>query len=191
MARSVKGFLADDGTFFNNQDEVELYEALNGLRFASENVGADPNKLMIIVDAIGPQIRRYLDAKESYNKAERGTGSIEESGELAQEQFDKLGTYTKWADRAREAAPLTINTAEFLKPETGVTPVQQQPADEREHVPDVGSGERTEAVSDKCEEHGAGVRSAHARSVRSRPYMATTSTAALDTARKGRGGQDI
>lgn len=191
MARSVKGFLADDGTFFNNQDEVELYEALNGLRFATESVGADPNKLMIIVDAIGPQIRRYLDAKESYNKAERGTGSIEESGELTQEQFDKLGTYTKWADRAGETASLTINTAEFLKPETGVTPVQQQPTDEREHVPDVGGGLGAEKIPDNSQVDGSGVRITNARSVRSRPYMATTSTAALDTARKGRGGQDI
>ena len=163
MMRSVRGFLADDGVFFDTAEDAELYEALHALEFSVKNIGADPEKFMIVLIGCEEQLRRYLDAKSRYEKAEaayprEGVPNAEPAVDHADD------------DGAEEHAS-----------------VLEQPADEHEHVPDVRSGVGTEAVPDGSPVDGAGGGGAHARSVRRAAHMATTSTAALATARGGSG----
>ncbi|SRR5258706_7744368 len=178
--RAVRGYLTDDGTYFDTKEEAALYDSLHALRFAATNVGVDPDKGLIFVDGCKDAIRRYIDAKEAYNEAEGRQDEVDGG---------------RWADRAGTgtdtAAPLTINNAEFLRAEADPSSVQQQPVDEPQHVPDVGSSVSSEAIPDKCEEHGIGSRRAYARSVRSSSHMATASTAALATARGSRGEETV
>jgi hypothetical protein len=157
--RSVKGFLADDGTYFDTAESAELYEALHALEFSVRNIGADPAKFMIVIEGCQDQLRRYLNAKNEYEESEaKGPGDTQ---------------------------PAVNNTNDSRA--EGDASVLEQPANEPEHVPDVRSGVGTEAVPDERKIDGAGGGSTHARSVRSAAYMATVSTAALATARGGSG----
>jgi hypothetical protein len=157
--RSVKGFLADDGTYFDTAESAELYEALHALEFSVTNIGADPAKFMIVIEGCQDQLRRYLDAKNKYEESE-ATGP-----------------------RPGNAQPVVNNTDNGRA--EGDAPVLEQQVDKPEHVPDIRSGVGTEAVPDERKVDGAGGGGAHARSVRSAAYMATVSTAALATARGG------
>jgi hypothetical protein len=145
--RRVNGFIASDGTFFETADQCEFYEANYALDYAVRAIGADPDKFRIVVNGCASQVRRYLDAKEAFEKAEYADGGA-------------------WAARAEPAAPSDLDRARHGEATRDATSVQQQPADSDQHVSDVGSGERAEAVSNERSEHGAGVRSALARSLR-------------------------
>lgn len=152
--KSVSGFLADDGVFFDTEADAELYEALHALEFSVRNIGADPVKFMIVVEGCQEQLRRYLDAKSNYEKSE-----------------------------ARQpAAPDSVNHPDDGRTEAAA-PVLEQPTDEHQHMPDVRGSVGTEAVRDDSTVDGSGSGGAHARSVRRAPYMATTSGAAITAAR--------
>lgn len=161
--RNVTGFLSDDGVFFDVQEDAELYEALHMLQLTVKNIGADPEKFMIVVDGCRKQLRRYLDAKSSYEESEKrgiGQASAEASG-------------------AAKATPNRANGG----PSERHAPVFEQPADEREHVPDVRSGVSAEVVRDNSTVDGTGSGGIDARGVRGAAHLATTSPAALATSR--------
>jgi hypothetical protein len=155
--KSVRGFLADDGTFFDAKEDAELYEALHALEFSVKNIGADPAKFMIVVEGCQEQLRRYLDAKSNYEKSEAvGPAPASDSVDHAND------------GRAEADAPIL-----------------KQPVDEHQHVSDVRSGVGAEAVPNDSAVDGTGSGGAHARSVRRAPHMATTSSAAIAAARSG------
>jgi hypothetical protein len=192
--RPAKGFLADDGTFFDTADQAELYDALAALTFHVTQAGADPKKALIIIDACAEHVRRYLDAKEAYNKAENANVD-----ELAKNWHGTKQDYAdrvypgrdwkpvdngRWAQRATSPAPLDINHAEFFRAETDVAPVQQQSIDEPQHVPDVGSGVSTEAIQDEQPVHGIGSGIGAPRGFLRDAYMAGASSAAITRPRR-------
>jgi len=154
--RNVKGFLSDDGTFFDAEEDAELYEATHALEAIVSNIGANPEKFMIVVDGCRKQIRRYLDAKDKYEQSEGRA----------------------WDEAASPAA----HNADNRGPE-GTAPVLEQPADGPEPVPDLGSGIGSEAVSADGKVDGIGGGRTHARGVLGASYMATTSSAAIALAR--------
>ena len=156
--KSVKGFLADDGTYFDAREDAELYEALHALEFSVRSIGADPSKFMIVVTGCQEQLRRYLDAKSSYEKSE-ATGP---------------------------AAPDSVNNTNDSNTKADA-PVLEQSADEHQHMPNVRSGISTEAVRDDGPIDGTGGGGAHARGIRRAPHMATTSSAAIAAARPSDG----
>lgn len=155
--KRVTGFLADDGVYFDAKEDAELYEALHALEFSVRNIGADPAKFMIVVEGCQEQLRRYLDAKVSYEKSE-ATGP-------------RPG-----------AAPDSVDHTNDSRTEAAA-PVLEQSPDEHQHVPDVRSGVSTEAVRNDSPVDGTGGGSVDARSIRRAPHMATTSSAAIAAAR--------
>ncbi len=166
--RAVRGYLTDDGTYFDTKVEAALYDSLHALRFAATNIGVNPDKGLIFVDGCRDVIRRYIDAKEAYETAE---------------QEHVYDAYQSGPLRTGTTAPLDIDFSILDGAKADSSSVQQQPSDEPQHVSNVGGGVGSEAIPDKCEEHGIGSRRAYARSVRSASHMATASTAALATAR--------
>ena len=166
--RQVKGFLSDDGVFFDAHADAELYEAMHDLELVVKNIGANPEKFLVVLDGCHKQVRRYLDAKEGFKASE--------------------------ASGVASAAAGTASHPEHNADDAGAethAPVLEQPFNESKSVPDVGSGERTEAVPDYSEVDGIGGRSTHARGLRSTAHLATTSQAALSTSRGGSGGQAV
>jgi hypothetical protein len=162
--KKVSGYLADDGTFFDAEADVELYEALHALEFSVKNIGADPAKFMIVVEGCQDQLMRYLNAQSKFKRSEalgpvpRATGSSN-----PQPAVDHTN------DRSAE----------------GHAPVLEQSADEPEHVPDIRGSIGAEAVPDGRTIDGTGSGSTDARSVRGAAYMATVSSAAITAARRG------
>lgn len=82
--RSVTGYLADDGTFFDARADVELYEALHALEFSVKNCGASPEKFMAVVHGCRKQLERYLNAQHEFEKSET-SGSTNGKGAGATE----------------------------------------------------------------------------------------------------------
>jgi hypothetical protein len=161
--RNVKGFLSDDGVFFDAVEDAELYEATHALEAVVANIGANPEKFLVVVDGCRKQLERYLNAKSKYEASEARSWST---------------------DATRPGAPASpvVDNADDCRAEDHA-PVLEQQADELEHVPDVGSSVRTEAVPDDSPINGPRGGGAHARSVRRAAHMATASPAAISVAR--------
>jgi hypothetical protein len=157
--RNVKGYLSDDGVFFDAEADAELYEALQALEFTVRNIGADPNKFMVVVEGCRKQLERYLNAKSKFEESEASGPDGPGGTKPASEHHTDDGSAV--ADAS----------------------VQQQPPDSAQHVPDLGGGIGAEAISNDIALNGAGGRSAHARSVRRAALMATASGAAIASAR--------
>lgn len=62
MPREAKGFLCEDGRFFEDQETAELYEAKEVLRGRLEQLGKDTERVFEMIDECGTELRRYLDA---------------------------------------------------------------------------------------------------------------------------------
>lgn len=163
--RNVKGFLSDDGVFFDAEADAELYEAMHALEATVRNIGADPNKFLIVVEGCRKQLERYLNAKSSFEKSERS--SVAKAGD------DRRS--------GEQATPFVEHNADDGSAEA-YTPVLEQPINESEHVPNMGCSVSTEAIPDDSALNGSRGRRFATRSVRSAPYMATASRAALATA---------
>jgi hypothetical protein len=154
--RNVKGFLSDDGMFFDAKEDAELYEATYALEAVVRTIGANPEKFMIVVNGCQRQLRRYLDAQVAYEENE---------GRL-------------WEDTA---APSAAHNTDGREPEAAAS-VLEQPTDEPKPMPDVGSGVGSEAVSREEPVDGSRGRRTHARGVLGASYMATTSPTAIAVA---------
>lgn len=184
--RNVKGFLSDDGVFFDVKEDAELYEALHALEASVRNIGADPEKFMIVVGGCSKQLRRYLDAKSAYEKAENAQFEpSRKRGEAAQHSVE--GEESSEGDNAEAGRPDAAPADDHADNAVAKVhaPVLEQPADEPEYVPDVRSGIGTESVPDDGTLNGARGRGAHARNLRRAANMATTSHAALTASRTG------
>jgi len=174
MARPVKGFLADDGTFFDSQEDVDLYDALHALRFHVTQIGANPEKFLIVLDGCARQVKDYLDAKEAYNKAESRDN----------------GTNADPANGTTISTPLGVDHTKFFRPEEDAS-IQQQSIDGTEHVPDMGSSISAETVPNDSKIDGVGSGVYTPRSVRRSAHMATTSQAAITRPRSGDGASPV
>lgn len=59
------GYLADDGTFFENADEAIQHDAVVAIDQWCESHKIDPNKVMTIIKALSTPIRTYINASEA------------------------------------------------------------------------------------------------------------------------------
>jgi hypothetical protein len=59
------GYLADDGTFFENADEATQHDAVVTIDRWCESHKIDPNKVMLIIKSLSSAIRTYIDASET------------------------------------------------------------------------------------------------------------------------------
>src|SRR6187402_2737322 len=120
--KRVRGYLTQDGTFFELEVDANLYEAEIDLRTRSGNAKIDPDRLIDALRMLHAPIRKYLNAIE--NKK----------------------------DNEANSAELVVDRDAFLNQpndgstETNPSSVQQLKALSDEHVPDVGSDPQPEAV---------------------------------------------
>lgn len=64
--KKVRGFLSDDGqTFFETEQQCELFDAENELRKRSDDINVKPDRLVEIVRQLLPEITRYAKAIEA------------------------------------------------------------------------------------------------------------------------------
>ena len=60
MTRQVKGFLANDGTFFESKSEALRYDSENVIKSWCESHKIEPAKVLDIIHAIGYEIKDYI-----------------------------------------------------------------------------------------------------------------------------------
>lgn len=70
MPREAKGFLCEDGRFFEDQETAELYEAKEALWQRLEGLKKAPDRVFEMIDACGLELRRYLDALKATRTSE-------------------------------------------------------------------------------------------------------------------------
>jgi hypothetical protein len=88
--KEVKGYLADDGTFFQSQPECERYNAQCQLFSLCESHSIHPENFMTLINSWHQQIREYLNA-DSNCKSKQANGTdptFEQSNELPSDQAD-------------------------------------------------------------------------------------------------------
>lgn len=151
--KRVSGFLTNDGTYFDTEDEARLYDAMAALTFAATNVGANPKAVFVIVDGCMNQIEEYINAKRAHQKAEHAN------------PFS-----------AEPTASPAFNYTNDGTTETPIPSILEQPPHVDEYVPDVGSGVGAEEIPDISKINGPGIRPHDARSVLSDTPMATRDT---------------
>ena len=76
MAKQVKGFLAADGTFFNEEPECQRYEYFKLVEQLCETHGTDFDNFMAVINAWQGQIKGYYDADERCKDRWTGKGPI-------------------------------------------------------------------------------------------------------------------
>lgn len=151
--KRVSGFLTNDGTYFDTEDEARLYDAMAALTFAATNVGANPKAVFVIVDGCMNQIEEYINAKRAHQKAEHA---------------NPFGPSA--------ATPPVVNYTDDGTTETPIPSILEQSVDQYESMPDVGSGVIAEAVPNSGSVNGSGIRQRDARSVRSDTTLAVSDT---------------
>lgn len=134
--KPVKGFTANDGTFFESEGEAELYEADEALEVLCESHGIDPTAFKSMVIAAHEQTMRYINAYQAQEKI------IHDAIEISRETPD---WYDSYQNKQRDATD--VSSSIDTGTEIDATSVQQQPPSRREHVRQVGRRQLKENVS--------------------------------------------
>jgi hypothetical protein len=64
MSKPANGFLADDGSFFENEPECQRYEAMKELEALCESHGTNYENFMAMLNGWHSPIGRYYDADD-------------------------------------------------------------------------------------------------------------------------------
>lgn len=126
--KPVKGFTANDGTFFENELDAELYEAEEVLEALCESHGVDPVAFKAMVIASYGPTMRYINAYQA-----------QAGGEKTPDWYDS------YQNKQRDATD--VSSSIDTGTEIDATSVQQQPPSRREHVRPVGRRQLKENVS--------------------------------------------
>lgn len=166
--RPVKGYLSDDGTYFDNAEDAELYDAMHGVKYAVETkCRANPRNVFIVLDTCADEIRRYLDAKANQAKAD--------SSYDPQEPFEINWAAGYLAECSNGPVSSDIYHPDNFGP-NDLTSVLKFSPNVNEPMPDLGGSVGTEAIPDTGTVDGVGSGRSDASSVRSDPYLATAYT---------------
>ena len=76
MSKQVKGFLAEDNTFFEDKPECERYEFLKLIEGLCESHGTNYENFMAMINAWAGQIEGYYDADEKCKVKFTGKGPL-------------------------------------------------------------------------------------------------------------------
>lgn len=139
--RATQGFLSEDGTFFISKAECELYEAELVLDAVCDSHYVDPTAYKAMIRRSTMGTRRYINAFETCEKEVAAQS----------EQREYATSVSAPGDAGSEAI-----AARLLELSSG----------SNEHMPTVGSGERTEGVSTEGEGVRVGSGASNASSVR-------------------------
>lgn len=153
--KPAKGYLAVDGTFFDDLIDCELYEADMQLGSSLTEQGIDAERFMGIAFKLFGQIQRWYHAKQSTENRDRNRETQgAEQGDENQSEDNIVSSFDSGS-------------------EEDVTSVFEQQVGLSEPVREVGGGISAEAISYISEELGLRVRRSDASSLRSSPVVAT------------------
>lgn len=177
--KSVKGYLTDDGTFFDNATDAEFYDALQALSLTAKSQNINPERLITAIDLSAKEVGRYLNAKYAKEKSDEQKTAIEF------ESNNGVNPYIWSANEQRGDNPnaLIIDHADNGRAEEDIPSFLNKQASVDEPMPNVGSGVSTETIRDNGSQHGAGSWGSDASSVRSNPDMAIALSHELAEAR--------
>lgn len=133
--KQTKGFVTDDGTFFESEGEAQLYEAEFRLRGALSTTFPSLNQepFFTIVLTLKRELTEYLNAHSTTNAAKPDP----DEGEVRDE------------DEVSEAPPVDEHPAIINSAEEDLASILKLPTRRPSHVPDVRSGTQPEEVSDR------------------------------------------
>jgi len=141
--KMTQGYVTDDGTFFESQNEAALHEAewlLRGrLTAAFPQIGQD-GFIEVVLEVL-PALKGYIDAYQAIQVIERDQQAQDEDRGAA-------------ADGAQ--AKVDLGPGHVSSTEEDLAALLKLPARGRSHVPDVGSGPRPKKVSDRRKVDGTG-----------------------------------
>ena len=140
--KMAQGYVTEDGTFFESKLEAELYEAEVVLRMSlvGVNEALDPEKVLQIILAVMPQLRRYVDAHYATIAAKRDPAEDEDGGEADESKPPETDASIGHVSSTEE------DLASLLKlPTRGLG-----------HVPDVGGSAHAKAIPKRRQKHGTG-----------------------------------
>jgi hypothetical protein len=133
--REAKGFVTDDGTFFEDDKEAALYEAELRLKARLAEVLPNLNQDAFFAVVVGAmqELTEFINAHHAWNPPK----TKEPDGEAAS------GT-----------AEDTTGAGHVSSTEEDLASLLKLPTRGHSDVPDVGSRPRTEKVSDRRKKHG-------------------------------------
>lgn len=179
--RQAAGYLTDDGTFFDNANDAELYESIEALTAKAEAERIDPTKLIAAVDKCQDEIRRYIDAK-----LPEPTFSPYDKVSVEAKYDPKAPFIIHWPDDANNKNPLGIDHTDNARATGYAQAVFEQPSRSDESMSNMGSGISAETLRDNSPLDGPGSRRSDASSIRSDPDMAVTLSDEFAKTRIGR-----
>lgn len=80
MVRPARGFITENGEFFESKTEADLAEAKAKLSLALEAIGMSVDETLAMIERMGPLIKVYLDAHHAHIPLARV--QVEEETEL-------------------------------------------------------------------------------------------------------------
>lgn len=140
--RKAAGYITGDGTFFEKEEEAALHEAEMRLRhdLGAEYPDLSQGRFLEVLTQMIRPIGEYINAYQAANKRDPAESKIGTEADVSE------------APKAHDGLGHVSSTEEDL------ASLLQLPLRGSEYVPDVGSGTRSEAVSDRRKKHGPGVR---------------------------------
>jgi len=142
--RKAEGFITNDGTFFERQEEAELHEAETKLRvkLSVDFPNLSQGKFFIILDDAIEVIGEYIDAYKAHDTAKRA------------ETKDEIG------DKVDDSEPPEAHDSlgHVSSTEEDLTSLLKLPTRGHGNVSDVGSSPRAEEVPHRRKKHGPGMR---------------------------------
>lgn len=129
--KHTEGFVTDDGTFFEEENEAKLYEAEMALRaeLAHQFPKIPQENFFAVVLGVLPQIREYINAYDA------NLPRVEPDPESVREEVDH-----------GEPPPPHVHPAYITGTEEDLASILKLPTRRHSHVPDVGSGAQSEEV---------------------------------------------
>lgn len=116
MSKQVKGFLAEDGTFFEDKPECQRYEYWKLIEALCESHGTNFDNFMAMINAWQGQIKGYYDADEKCKAKQAGKGPLILDGDADEPTHDdELPAFLRTDEHNADAPIGDRNAPGFLE----------------------------------------------------------------------------
>jgi hypothetical protein len=141
MMKKTQGFVTEDGTFFESEQEAMLHEAEMKLRGVLSGVYPHivQDTFFEVIFGVMPELKEYMNAYNAPSTAKRNQPPEKQDGAEV--------------EHSREAQA-DGGIGHVSSTEKDLEALLKLPARGSVHVPDMGRGSRTKKVSERREKHG-------------------------------------
>lgn len=183
MTKQVKGFLADDGTFFVNQSEARRHDAEQTIIELCESHNIEAGRFVELIRRWAYVIKEYIDADKATQQANQHCNHARPEPEAYSEQADARADQRPTNQELRDAEP------DQADDEDGTDHAQtllEQSLGGSEPLSDVGSDTYAEAIRHQGASYGVGGGGSDASGLRSDQVLATRESPEAAEARSSR-----